>query len=160
MWQSTIHRLPFPFLGGSRWSDVSFWVVALCGLLLINPHHNTFQIIVSSFLPNETHLKLDSEFLTKDTDSHAILGGGNETIFQRPEEKQDITQKGESYLRGKWVTIAALNDKSSFELAEIRVYGSKERIPLKNIWEKCGLLPNILLIRRSKSIFEGGFCAV
>ena len=100
----------------------------------------TFQIIVSSFLPNETHLKLDSEFLTKDTDSHAILGGRNETIFQRPEEKQDITQKGESYLRGKWVTIAALNDKSSFELAEIRVYGSKERIPLKNICEKCGLL--------------------
>ena len=84
-----------------------------------------FQIIVSSFLPNETHLKLDSEFLTKDTDSHAILGGHNETILQRPEVKQDITYKEEGYLRGKWVTITALNDKTPFELAEIRVYGSK-----------------------------------
>ena len=93
--------------------------------IALETHHDTFQIIVSSFLPNETHLKLGSEFLTKDTDSHAILGGYNETIFQRLEEKQDITHKGESYLRGKWVTIAALNDKTPFELAEIRVYGSK-----------------------------------
>ena len=79
---------------------------------------------MSSFLPNKTHLTYGSEFLETSTDSHAILVS-NKTIHQQGGGNQDITQKGESYLRGKWVTITALDLRSPFELAEIRVYGSE-----------------------------------
>ena len=63
-------------------------------------------------------------------DSHAILVN-SETIHQQGGGNQDITQKGESYLRGKWVTIVALDLDSPFELAEIRVYGSECLLLLK-----------------------------
>ena len=90
----------------------------------LDNHRNTFQIIVSSFLPNKTDLTYGSEFLERSTDSHAILVS-NKTIHQQGGGNQDITQKGESYIRGKWVTIVALDLDSPFELAEIRVYGSE-----------------------------------
>ena len=94
---------------------------------MVIDHHNTFQIIVSSFPPNETHLTDGSEFLTTNTDSHAILGGhSSKTVRQGKETIQNVTQKGESFLRGKWVTVAAVDwGVPPLELAEIRVYGSE-----------------------------------
>ena len=82
------------------------------------------KVIVSSYQPEEQDLLPDSEFLTTEDDTRAILG-----IFDRPPitegRKHDITYNGAAgRLRGSWVTIAMM-ESYPLELAEVRVYGSK-----------------------------------
>ena len=82
------------------------------------------KVIVSSYQPEEQDLLPDSEFLTTEDDTRAILG-----IYYRPPitqgRKHDITYNGAAgRLRGSWVTIAMM-ESYPLELAEVRVYGSK-----------------------------------
>ena len=68
-----------------------------------------------------------------DNELHALLnlsevfnaGGSGGRTGLGLDRKFDFTYGGEGdYLRGKWLTIAKF-DRKEFELAEIRVYGSK-----------------------------------
>ena len=91
------------------------------------------QVIVSTFLPNKTHLHQGSDFFNVDNELHALLnfsevlnaGGSGGRTGLGLDRKFDFTYGGEGdYLRGKWLTIAKF-DRKEFELAEIRVCGSK-----------------------------------
>ena len=82
------------------------------------------KVIVSSYQPEEQDLLPDSEFLTTEDDTRAILG-----IYSSPSitegKKHDMTYNGAAgRLRGSWVTIAMM-ESYPLELAEVRVYGSK-----------------------------------
>ena len=79
-------------------------------------------MIVSTSRPSVTDLQPESEFLTADTISHAILGVYEGARIGRG-RKHDITSS-EGFLRGIWVTIV-MTDGGPLELAEVRVYGSE-----------------------------------
>ena len=82
-------------------------------------------MIVSTSQPTDTDLQPDSEFLTMDTTSHAVLG-----FYEGPRigrgRKHDITSSM-GFLRGIWVTIV-MADGGPLELAEVRVYGSESMV--------------------------------
>ena len=79
-------------------------------------------MIISTSRPSVTDLQPDSEFLTADTISHAVLGVYEGARIGRG-RKHDITSS-EGFLRGIWVTIV-MTDGGPLELAEVRVYGSE-----------------------------------
>ena len=84
-------------------------------------------MIVSKYLPRGADLNPDSEFLTKDTSSHTLLGFNTGPRIGRS-RKHDITSSL-GFLRGTWVTIVT-TEGASLELAEVRVYGSEHFVDL------------------------------
>ena len=85
-------------------------------------------MIVSASHPSDIDLQPDSEFLTRNTAFHAVLGHYEGERIGRG-RKHDITFS-RGFLRGTWVTIV-MTDGDPLELAEVRVYGSESVILVK-----------------------------